>query len=264
MSVVSLFFIGVAAMGFIFSIAWIRAVKIDNYSLVDAVWAFGIGVTAVMWLSLQNGDGLKSCVAATMVICWSVRLGSHLGQRIRKAHPEEDARYGKLRERWKGREKEMFFGFFQMQAISGIVLALPFLFIGSDASGFGGWEIAGTIISMTAISGETLADHQMNAFRKNHKGRNAVCDVGLWRYSRHPNYFFESLIWVGFYIFACGSSHGWMMIHAPLIILFLLLRVTGVPPSEASSLASKGDAYRAYQRVTSVFVPLPPRRPKES
>ncbi|RYD23695.1 MAG: DUF1295 domain-containing protein [Verrucomicrobiaceae bacterium] len=250
-------------MMLVFALAWAWAVKIDNYSLVDAVWAFGIGLTAVMWLSLGNGDAVKRCAAAVLITCWSLRLGSHLTHRIRKAHPDEDARYRKLRELWKGREKRMFFGFFQVQAASVVLLALPFLFIGRDASGFGVWEAAGAIISVLAISGEALADHQMNAFKKQGHDRKAVCDVGLWRYSRHPNYFFESLIWVGFYLFACGSAYGWMMVHAPLVILFLLLRVTGVPPSEASSLASKGDAYRAYQRRTSVFIPLPPRRPSE-
>ena len=120
--------------------------------------------------------------------------------------------------------------------------------------------MAGAAISIFAISGEAIADHQMAAFRKKHNDRKRVCDVGLWRYSRHPNYFFESMIWVGFYVFACGSASGWMTVHAPLIIGFLLLRVTGVPPSEASSLASKGDSYREYQKTTSVFIPLPPKK----
>lgn len=261
MNAFAVFSIGAVAMIIVFRLAWWWAVKIDNYSLVDAVWAFGIGVTAVLWLSLEDGDPVKRCIAGTMVTGWSVRLGSHLTHRIRKAHPEEDARYQKLRAGWEGREKGMFFGFFQIQAVSVLMLALPFLFIGRDVSGPGAWEMAGVIVAVLAISGEALADHQMNAFRKKNRDRKAVCDVGLWRYSRHPNYFFESLIWVGFYLFACGSEQGWMMFHAPLIILFLLLRVTGVPPSEASSLASKGDAYRQYQRKTSVFIPLPPRNP---
>lgn len=260
MSGTALFLVGWGLMAIMFARAWMWSVKLDNYSLVDAIWALGIGITAGLWLLLQEGGGLKHLVGALLVGCWSLRLSTHLALRISRAHPEEDARYGELRERWKGREKAMFFGFFQMQALSVVLLALPFLFIGRDASGFGVWEISGTAVCIFAILGEALADHQMSAFRKRNEGRHAVCDVGLWRYSRHPNYFCEFLIWVGFYLFACGSAYGWLMVHAPLVILFLLLRITGVPPSEASSLASKGDAYRAYQRRTSVFIPLPPRK----
>lgn len=260
MSALALFFFAIALMAVIFARLWMWAVKLDNYSLVDAIWAFGIGITAGFWLMLQHGDPAKRAIAAVMVLCWSVRLGSHLTRRIRKDHPKEDARYGKLRAHWRGREKAMFFGFFQLQALSAVVLALPFLLIGRDPSGFGAWETAGTILAVLAISGEAIADHQMAAFRRRPGNEKAVCDVGLWRYSRHPNYFFEFLIWAGFYLFACGSGYGWMTLHAPLAILFLLLRVTGVPPSEASSLASKGDAYRDYQRRTSAFIPLPPRK----
>lgn len=258
---VPLIFVGWVSMALMFACAWKWALKLDNYSLVDVFWALGIGITAVLWLLLPlDGGSAKHHTAAVLIGCWSLRLSSHLARRIHTAHPEEDARYGELRERWKGREKAMFFGFFQMQALSVVILALPFIFIGTDGGQLGTWEVVGTAVCILAISGEALADHQMNAFKKRNKGRKAVCDVGLWRYSRHPNYFFEFLIWVGFYLFACGSGQGWLMLHAPLIIFFLLLRVTGVPPSEASSLASKGDAYRAYQQTTSVFLPLPPRK----
>jgi steroid 5-alpha reductase family enzyme len=85
---------------------------------------------------------------------------------------------------------------------------------------------------------------------------NAVCQEGLWRYSRHPNYFFEFVIWVGFYLLACGSAWGWVGFYAPAIILYLLLKVTGIPPTEASAVKRKGEAYREYQRTTSPFVPL--------
>ena len=260
MSLAMLFFMGWAVIAVMFARAWMWSVKVDNYSLVDAFWALGIGITAVLWLVLDGGGVAKHHVAAILIACWSLRLSSHLARRIRTAHPEEDARYGALRERWRGRERAAFFGFFQIQGLSVVLLALPFLFIGADTGTFGIWESVGTAVCVLAIVGESVADHQMSAFRKRNEGRQAVCDVGLWRYSRHPNYFCEFMTWVGFYLFACGSGFGWLMLHSPLLILFLLLRVTGVPPSEESSLASKGDAYRSYQRRTSVFIPLPPRK----
>lgn len=252
-----LFAVG-AAVVLVFVLAWAWAVRIDNYSIVDAVWAWAIGLAAVVWLVLGEGDAAKRVVAGVMIAFWSVRLGSHLSYRIARAHPEEDGRYRNLRNRWKGKERPMFFGFFGIQAFSVILLALPFYPVSIDADHFGIWEATGAALALASIGGEAIADRQKENFRKSHD-HHAVCDVGLWRHSRHPNYFFESLVWVGFYVFACGSANGWMTIHAPLMILFLLLRVTGVPSSEASSLASKGEAYRRYQRRTSVFIPLPVR-----
>jgi len=249
----------VAGIFMLFAISWWWAVRIDNYSLVDAVWAFAIGLLGVAWLFLMEGDSAKHIAAGVMVAFWSLRLGWHLQRRIRHHHPLEDARYAKLREVWQGREARSFFWFFQGQALSVVLLALPFLLIARDGSGWGIWESIGLFIALTGIAGEALADHQMSQFKVGNSDSKAVCREGLWRYSRHPNYFFEAVIWSGFYLFACGSEMGWATIHAPVIITFLLLKVTGIPPTEASAVARKGDAYRDYQRTTSAFIPLPPR-----
>ena len=99
----------------------------------------------------------------------------------------------------------------------------------------------------------------MSAFKASNSNSKAVCQDGLWRYSRHPNYFFEAVIWLGFYLFACGSEWGWAMVHAPAMIIYLLLRVTGIPPTEAAAVIRKGDAYRRYQKSTSAFIPWPPK-----
>lgn len=248
---------GLAGMSLVFAAAWLWARRIDNYSLVDAVWAFGIGVTALSWLVL-TGEGLnaKTGVAGGMAVLWSMRLGWHLQRRIRRAHPEEDARYGKLREVWHGREGIAFFLFFQMQAVSVVLLALPFLTIGIDPNrSWGGWETAGLIVALCGILGEGVADAQMSRFKAGNHDPAAVCQNGLWGYSRHPNYFFEAVIWLGFYLFACGSEWGWATAHAPAVIVFLLLKVTGIPPTEAAAVRRKGDAYRDYQKSVSPFIP---------
>jgi steroid 5-alpha reductase family enzyme len=243
-----------------FLLSWAWARRIDNYSLVDAAWAFGIGIVGVLWLGLGTGDPLKRALAAGLLAMWSLRLGGHLQARIRRHHPSEDARYVTLRGVWHGREASAFFWFFQGQAVSVVLLALPFLAIAHGASGR--WqipEIAGLAVTLIGILGETVADRQMDKFKASNNDPRAVCRSGLWRYSRHPNYFFEAVIWLGFYLFACGSGWGWATLHAPAIMVFLLLKVTGIPPTEASAVARKGDAYRAYQRSTSSFIPLPPR-----
>jgi steroid 5-alpha reductase family enzyme len=249
---------GMTALLFLF--AWLLAEKLMNYSLVDAVWASCIGLTAVFWLGVVGELGLKQLVAAGLIAVWSVRLGGHLQRRIRRAHPDEDARYVKLREVWAGRVTSAFFWFFQAQGISVILLALPFLLIAMDPDGaWSAWESAGLAVVLIGILGETVADSQMSAFKAMNPDSKAVCQDGLWRYSRHPNYFFEAVIWTGFYIYACGSEWGWAMIHAPAIIIFLLLKVTGIPPTEAAAVLRKGDAYRRYQKSTSPFIPWPPR-----
>ena len=121
-------------------------------------------------------------------------------------------------------------------------------------------ECAGAVLWLVAISGEALADAQLAAFKRNPAHRGQVCDRGLWRVSRHPNYFFEWLIWVAFFVLALASPWGWIAVICPASILYLLLRVTGIPMTEEQSLRSKGDAYRRYQQTTSAFFPWFPRK----
>jgi steroid 5-alpha reductase family enzyme len=255
------FGLGLLGMLLIFLVAWMWARRCDNYSLVDAAWAFGIGLTGVFWLAVSGGGSVKHWVAGGLVAMWSLRLGWHLQRRIRRAHPEEDARYVRLREVWTGRVASAFFWFFQAQAISVVLLALPFLLIAADPDdGWSVWESVGLAVTLIGILGEGLADRQMSYFKAGKPDSKAVCQEGLWRYSRHPNYFFEAIIWLGFYLFACGSDWGWATVYAPAMIIFLLLRVTGIPPTEAAAVLRKGDAYRRYQETTSPFIPWPQKR----
>jgi len=249
--------IGIAASSLLFVISWAWARKNRFYSLVDALWAFGIGGISVLWLGLGAGDVSKRAAFAILISIWSIRLGSHLHRRLQRSFPKEDPRYTKLLDHWKDREVKMFFWFFQLQSLSVILLALPFLLVSQDVSRWSLWESIGLAVALIGISGEALADRQMSHFKSHHDDPKAVCREGLWRYSRHPNYFFEFIIWVGIYFCTCGSHYGWVTFYAPSIILFLLLRVTGIPPTEAASLARKGDAYREYQRTTSAFIPWP-------
>ncbi len=252
--------LGLSLMAVVFSASWAFARRVDNYSLVDAVWAFGIGVTGWFWFAMGQGFP-KQWVAVGILTLWSVRLGWHLQKRIRSHHPQEDARYIKLRRIWSGREASAFFWFFQAQAVSVVLLTLPFLFVFRDHDGaWGGFESFGLAFSLLGIVGEGVADSQMASFKKRNSSPGAVCQSGLWYYSRHPNYFFESVIWLGFYVFACGSEWGWATVHAPGMIVYLLLRVTGIPPTEAAAVLRKGDAYRRYQKTTSAFIPWTPRR----
>lgn len=242
----------------IFACAWAFCVKIKNFSPVDAFWAICIGLTSLLFLLFQN-PGPKQIAAAILIGAWAARLGFHLAKRIAKHHPEEDSRYTKLRGAWAGRVNRSFFWFFQGQSISVFLLALPFHLIAADPDP--SWHflhILGAVVAAAGLAVETIADKQMSAFKAADPDPKSVCRKGLWKYSRHPNYFFESVIWTGFFLFAAGSPWGWTAIYAPAIITYLLLKVTGIPPTEASALERKGEAYREYQRTTSAFVPWPP------
>lgn len=264
MTAIAAILVAAVALPLAFAAAWAIAARIDNYSLVDAVWAFGIGTTAVFWLATGPGDAGVRLAAGLVVAFWSMRLGGYLHRRIHRMRPAEDARYAKLRETWRGREKRAFFGFFQVQGVSVFLLALPFFMIARGAPGWGIASISGLAVVLVGIAGEALADRQMAAFKRRDPAPGSVCREGLWRYSRHPNYFFEAVVWWGFYLLACGSPWGWATLHAPVAITWLLLRVTGIPPTEAAAVARKGEAYREYQRTTSAFIPLPPRKNQPS
>ena len=116
------------------------------------------------------------------------------------------------------------------------------------------------MVFIIALAGETVADEQLHAFKRNVMNKGKTCDVGLWRYSRHPNYFFEWLVWVGFFVYALDSPMGWVAVISPMIMFYLLMYVSGVPLAEAQSLQARGEEYSRYQQTTSMFVPWFKRR----
>ncbi len=229
-------------------------------SLVDAGWAFGIGAGAVLLLALGDGDPTRRMVTGALIAVWSLRLTAHL-VRDRVIGKPEDGRYQELRQRWGAQANTWFFVFFQFQALLVVVFTTPFLVIATDTAAFGGiGDWAGIAIWVVALGAEALADRELAAWRRDPANRGRTCRAGLWRYSRHPNYFGEWLHWFAYVALAAASP--WMGVTwlVPALLLFLLLKVTGIPPTEARALASRGDDYRAYQRTTSAFIPWFPKR----
>ncbi len=246
----------------IFALAFLFARRIDNYSIVDVVWSYAFGILTAFYAVAGHGWLPRRLAICAMVVVWSVRLGTHLAVRVRDHHPGEDGRYVTMRQDWGDQLPSRMFRFYQTQALSVVVLAMPFLLACvNPVEHFALVEVAGLILCVVGLVGESVADAQLARFKGNRANAGRVCDVGLWRVSRHPNYFFEWTIWVGFWLVACAAGPwGVATVASPAIILYLLLRVTGVPLSEAQSLRSRGDAYRRYQRTTSVFIPLPTRK----
>jgi steroid 5-alpha reductase family enzyme len=261
MSTLLIIAIAAAALGLLFAGTFALARRMDNFGIVDITWSYAFGALAVFYAATLPGWAPRRWVFAAIVVIWSLRLGTHLYVRVMSHHPEEDRRYTEMRTRWAESVTCKMFVFYQQQAFSVIVLGLPFLLVARNpATAFHPLEYAGLVIWVLAILGESLADAQLAAFKRQAANKGNVCEVGLWRYSRHPNYFFEVCIWIGYFVFACASSWGWLSLMCPAGILYLLLCVTGVPMAEEQSLRSRGDAYRDYQRRVSVLVPWFPKK----
>jgi len=250
---------GAELVSLLMLVLWLLHFPIHNAAIVDAGWAGGLALLALLYA--WEGDGWlpRRTLIAGMGFIWGMRLAGYLLVRI-IGRPEE-GRYVNLRKKWKTNLGFKFFIFFEFQAVLCVVLSLPFLFpVVNAREGFSRIENAGLILWLAAIAGETIADRQLAVFKSDPASKGKACRRGLWRYSRHPNYFFEWLIWLSFGLVSIASPHGWLGLLPPALILYFLVRVTGIPPTEAQALRSKGDDYREYQRTTSAFVPWPPKK----
>ncbi|MEO7735913.1 MAG: DUF1295 domain-containing protein, partial [Kofleriaceae bacterium] len=219
-----------------------------SFALVVGLFAWRAGAPVAGWAPI-----------AAITIAWSLRLGGYLIARGAARAPE-DGRYADLRARWGAGAAPRFFVLFQAQAaLTGLLstaFVVPFLAQPWDS----GWLRAlGAAISVAGIAGETTADAQLARWKRAHPG--AVCDAGLWRWSRHPNYFFEWCVWLGHAVYGLAFwPYGAIALFPQALLLCSILFVTGIPPTEKQSIASRGDAYRAYQARVSKFVPWPPKR----
>jgi steroid 5-alpha reductase family enzyme len=254
-----LFLIGWALAAALQGILYLRQRKTQDATAVDAAWAFSLALLAVLYAILAPGGLEHRLLIGTLAAVESLRITWLVARRIGKG---EDTRYAELRERWRerGREQSSFAVFFQAQAFLAAFLSLPFLlasFNGDD--GLHVLEWIGAALWVVAFACEWLADHQLAAFKAREDSRGKTMREGLWRYSRHPNYFFQWLTWAAYALIALSAPSGWLALTAPALMLILIVFVTGIPPSEKQALRSRGDEYRSYQRQTSAFVPLPPR-----
>src|SRR3954454_13084837 len=201
-------------------------------------------------------------VASLLVLVWAVRLGGYLLRRILRM--KVDHRFDEMRD-----NPLRFARFWLLQAISVAVIMLPVSYLlGEDAApGFGLWAIAGAVVWLIGLVIEAVGDAQKSTFKAKRENRERFITNGLWRYSRHPNYFGEMLVWWGLFVFAVPFLHGaaFAVVIGPVFITLLLLFVSGIPLLERSAEAKYGDdpAYREYKRRTSILVPLPPPPPPQ-
>ncbi|HUE43988.1 MAG TPA: DUF1295 domain-containing protein [Candidatus Sulfotelmatobacter sp.] len=240
-------------------VLWLVHFPLRNAAIIDVGWAAGLATLAIYYAIAGPGYGARNFALAVMVGFWGFRLAAYLLFARVLGHPEE-GRYVQLRKEWKRHLGLRFLFFFEFQALLDVVLSAPFLFACLNVEApLGLLEKFGAGIWLLSMIGEAIADQQLHNFKKNPANTGRTCRAGLWKYSRHPNYFFEWLIWVGYAVFAIGSPWGWIGLISPVLILYFLLGVTGIPATEAQALRSRGDEYRDYQRTTSSFVPWFPK-----
>ncbi|HLZ93258.1 MAG TPA: DUF1295 domain-containing protein [Candidatus Acidoferrum sp.] len=252
---VHLALVGVAIVAGLMLALWLIHLSIRNAAIVDVGWAAGLAMLAIFYALLGPGYFARKWAIAAMAGFWGLRLAIYLFL-SRVAGKREEGRYVQLRKEWKTHLPLRFLFFFEFQAVLTVVLSIPFLLAClNPAAPLRKLEKIGAAIWLVSICGEAISDYQLNRFRQNPANRGKTYRRGLWGYSRHPNYFFEWMIWVGYAVFALGSPWGWLGLVSPALMLYFLLGTTGIAANEAQALRTRGVEYRAYQRTTSTFIP---------
>lgn len=238
----------------IFALTYFIGRYFKNYAIVDSIWAYTIFIQTLSYILFAHKKSTLNLFYLAMLGAWAIRLGTFLMIRIVRKHPVVDSRYVHLEKAYGDNANLRFALFFVIQAVVVLLMSFPFIYFSNHERDL---EIVDyVLLSFFSIFllMESLADQQMSAFKAKSENQNKVCDLGLWYYSRHPNYFFESMIWWVF--FAAFALEGmWWSIYLPLMMLCLLLKVSGVPLSEEQAILKRGKIYADYQRRTSYFIP---------
>lgn len=229
---------------------------------IDVAWTFAVGIAAVLGALWPFGEAsLRQGLYAAMAAAWSLRLGLHLFGRTRG--DPDDPRYAKLRGEWGAKAPWMMFGFLVIQAMVAAILSVSVVVVArAPVAGLALADMLAFALFLVAFVGEGVADTQIRRFKSAPANRGRICDTGLWAWSRHPNYFFEWLVWCAIALGALAAPDhliGWIALAAPIMMLHLLLNVSGVPPLEEHMRATRGAAFDAYAARTGKFFPRPPR-----
>ena len=242
--------------------AWIVQQRTGNSGWVDTIWTFSLGLVgaaSALWPVAGAAPNARQWLVAALVAVWSLRLGLHIA--VRTAGITDDPRYAAFAKEWGVDSPRRMFVFLQNQGFGSIPLVFSIFVAARFPSDIlRAQDYLGVLILFAGIAGEALADAQLKRFRTDPTNKGRVCDIGLWRWSRHPNYFFEWFGWLAYPVIGLSIGYPWgfATLLAPLFMYWILVYVTGIPPLEAQMLRSRGERYRDYQSRTSAFFPLPP------
>jgi steroid 5-alpha reductase family enzyme len=236
------------------------AVRIGRHAVVDVAWGLGfVAIAAVAWaLSRGHGDGGRRLAVLLMVAIWGVRLATHIF--LRSRGQGEDPRYAALLDQASG--SRTWFAARRIYLTQGAVMwfvSMPVQVAMFETPTLGVVAWVGVVVWAVGLTFEAVGDWQLTRFRNDPSSRGRVLDTGLWRYTRHPNYFGDATVWWGISLVAFSAWPGPLTVLSPILMTWLLARGTGKPLLE-KDMASRRPGYAEYVRRTSGFVPLPPRR----
>lgn len=238
-------------------IAFIYAVRLRRVDLVDAVWGLSFIATIVALQLASPSLNIGVVLVDILIGLWGVRLSWHIYGRFR-ASPKQDARYSEMLSRWpaKYRTVQIFVKIFLLQAVLVSIIGLPIVVVHLYQPDLSPLVTAGLAVWLVGFVCEVIADRQLRVFLREHRGE--LMTNGLWRYSRHPNYFGEITMWWGIGLMACATPLWWMGLIGAVVITYLICFVSGIPSAEARGRMKAG--WQEYQRKTSVLLPWPPQR----
>jgi steroid 5-alpha reductase family enzyme len=248
--------LGWVALAVVLAVLWWRQVRTRNATSVDVAWSYGLAGLSAWYALASPASWPVRALTGGLAFLWAIRLGTFLLVNRVLRSQEEDGRYRAMRETWGPSARGKFFLVYQAQAAVAVLFSLPIL----GAMQAGKLDVlagVGLGVWMMAVGGEALADRQLSRFRADPTNHGEVCTVGLWRYSRHPNYFFEWIHWWSYVLIGHGAALTWI---GPVMMLVFLFRISGIPYTELQALRTRGDRYREYQRTTSAFVPWFPKK----
>lgn len=255
---------GYCALLTIVFVAIVYAVSMLKHRLDVADIAWGINFIVIAFTSfwVDNNEGMRGVVVTILVVAWATRLALHISRRQR-SHPE-DRRYVALRQRWKGAVAlQAFIRVFLAQGVLALIIAAPIIIVNTTTrSRFNMLDFAGVAVWCVGYLFEAIGDKQLSHFIADPANKGKLMTTGLWRYSRHPNYFGELTQWWAIYLIALSAPYGWMGIIGPATITFLIVWVSGVPLLEKSSARRQG--WEMYKARTSMIFPTIPRKGKLS
>ena len=261
MSIVPLAVVGLGVAGAYVTAVWLVSLALKNASIIDIFWGPGFAVLTIVYAVLSDdGYSQRQLLVLALVSVWSLRLAGHI--LTRNAGHGEDYRYVKMRERagdafWWRSLVTVFF----LQGVLLWIISAPLLVAvhSNDPDHRAITDYIGAAIWTIGFFFEAVGDFQLVRFKANPENKGKVMDRGLWRFTRHPNYFGDATLWWGYFIIAAGTPWGVTTVFAPAIMTFMLLRVSGVAMLERT-IGRRRPGYDEYIRKTSAFIPMPPKR----
>lgn len=246
-------------IGIVMVLTWILSLAVRNASIVDIVWGAGFAINSWVLAITIDGDPTRQLVMALLVGIWGMRLAGYLAKR--NIGHGEDWRYVAMRKKMGPKFPVVsLITVFGLQGVLMWSVSLPVMFANADATPpLGPVAIMGIMVWIVGFGFESVGDLQLARFKKDPANQGKVMDQGLWSLTRHPNYFGDALLWWGIAIVAAETGSGILGFIGPVIMTFLLMRVSGVPILE-KSLSKRREGYAEYVAKTSGFIPRPPKR----